>query len=211
MQQTDRSSVRSSRRRWYRGGLLVTAAVLAFTAFGAGTASAANLASDDFEDGTASGWTTTGGTWLVAQDGTLVLRQASMASNALARTGQPGWNDYTITAQVKAGSFYGLPGFVGVVARAQSTSNYYALVLRPNDTLALTRTIGGSSTVLASAPVSVEAGTWYTLRLTVNDREISGSANGVRVSASDSFNLSGPAGLVTTWTTASFDNVSIDS
>ena len=104
----------SSGKRWARvGAPAIAAAVLAvFT--GVGTASAATLVSDDFEDANASGWTTTGGTWIVNLDGANhVLRQSSLVSGALARTGTYSWHDYTVTAAVKPGSFNGLPGWVG--------------------------------------------------------------------------------------------------
>lgn len=208
MRQTDRSPDHRGARRWYRGGLLVTLVAL-FLAAGAGSASAATLTSDDFEDGNAAGWTTTGGTWVIKNEESRVLHQSSLAANALARTGQIDWRDYTVAADVKPVSFNGLPGFVGVVARAQSTTTYYALVLRPDNTAALTRTVGGSSTTLATARVAVSTGTSYRLALRTASRTLTGWVNGVELTASDSFISAGPAGLVTTWTTASFDNVSV--
>lgn len=187
--------------------LMIVATLLAvFT--GANAASAATLRTDGFEDGDAAGWTTTGGTWIVNLDGSNhVLRQSSLAANALARTGSLSWQDYRVTAQVRPESFNGLPGFAGVVARASSTANYYALVLRPNDTAALTRTVGGRSQTLATLPVSVDTGRWYTLSLTVDGQQLTGSVDGASFGASDGFLYEGPAGFTTTWTTASFDNV----
>ena len=188
--------------------MIVAALLAVFT--GAGAASAATLRADDFEDGDAAGWTTTGGTWIVNLDGSNhVLRQSSLAANALARTGSPSWQDYSVTAEVKPESFNGLPGFAGIVARASSTSNYYALVLQPNDTAALTRMVGGRSQTLATLPVSVDTGRWYTLALTVDGQQLTGSIDGASFSATDGFLHGGPAGLVTTWTTASFDEVVI--
>ncbi|HKS98164.1 MAG TPA: hypothetical protein VJT31_01425 [Rugosimonospora sp.] len=175
-------------------------------ALAAGQASAATLVSDNFEDGNAAGWTLTGGTWIVTHEDSRVLHQSSFAANALARIGQPGWQNYTVTATVRPTSFNGLPGFAGIVARAGSTSNYYALVLRPNDTAALTRTIGGTTVTLAAIPVNVATGTTYTLSLRVAGQTLTGRVDGAALSASDGFVLQGPAGFVTTWTSASFDN-----
>jgi glycosyl hydrolase family 59 (putative galactocerebrosidase) len=198
----------SGKRRRRLGGPLVILAVLLAVFTGAGSASAATLAADDFEDGNAAGWTTTGGTWIVNWDGSSrVLRQSSLAANALARVGSVSWRNYTVTADVKPESFNGMPGFAGVVARAQSTSDYYALVLRPNDTAALTRTVGGTTQTLATLKTSIEAGTWYTLSLGVDGRKLTGSVNGASITATDGFLYGGPAGFVTTWTTASFDEV----
>jgi hypothetical protein len=203
----------SSGKRWGRfGGLLVILAALLVVVAGVGTASAATLNADDLEDGDTAGWTTTGGTWIVKWDGSSrVLRQSSLAENALARRGSASWRDYTVTAEVKPESFNGLPGFAGVVARAQSTTNYYALVLRPDDTAALIRTVGGVSQTLASLQVSVDAGTSYTLSLGVDGQRLTGSVDGASITATDGFLHGGPAGLVTTWTTASFDDVMVAS
>ncbi|MEO3930828.1 hypothetical protein ABGB07_44340 [Micromonosporaceae bacterium B7E4] len=193
------------------GGQLVVLVALLVAVTGVGTASAATLASDDFEDGNAAGWVTTGGTWIVAREESRVLRQSSLAANALARTGQPGWRDYTIVAEVRPDSFNGMPGFAGVVARAQSTTTFYALVLRPNNTVALTRTAQGTLTTLATAPMTVTPDRSYTLTLRTAGRTLTGSVDGTRLTASDGSILTGPAGLVTTWTAASFDNVSVDT
>jgi hypothetical protein len=186
--------------------VILTALLVGFT--GVGTASAATLRADDFEDGNSSGWTTTGGTWIVNRDASnRVLRQSSTAANALARVGAISWRNYTVTASVRPESFNGMPGFAGVVARANSTSNYYALVLRPNDTAALTRTVNGTTQTLATARVAVEPGAWHTLSLQVEGQRLTGTVGGATLTAGDGFLHGGPAGLVTTWTTASFDSV----
>jgi hypothetical protein len=175
---------------------------------GVGTASAATLVTDNFDDGDAAGWTTTGGTWIVnlADDGR-VLRQSSFAAGALARRGSLAWHDYTVTAEVLPENYNGLPGWAGVVARASSTSNYYALVIKSNDTAAITRTTNGVTQTLASVRITTDAGSWYTLSLTVDGTRLSGSVNGTTLSATDGFLTGGPAGLTTTWTNASFDEV----
>lgn len=196
--------------RWAMlGGLATVLVALLVTAAGVGTASAATLVSDDFEDGNAEGWTTTGGTWIVNSEASRVLNQSSFVANALARTGEPGWRNYTVQAEVTPVSFNGLPGFAGVAARVNSTTSYYALVVRPNDTAALIRTVNGTAITLASAPLQVSAGSTYTLALTVSGQTLVGRAGDVELTASDGFLFTGPAGLVTTWTSASFDNIVI--
>jgi len=211
MRHLDRSTSHHGRRWLRHGGLLIAMVAMLLTATGGGTAWAATLFTDNFEDGNAAGWITTGGTWIVTQESSKVLHQSSLAANALARAGQPGWRDYTVTADVKPTSFNGFPGFVGVVARAQSTTTYYALVLRPNNTAELTRTVGGTASTLAVMRVAVSAGTTYTLALRTAGQSLTGWVNGVAVTASDGFIFAGQAGLVTTWTTASFDNVIVNT
>lgn len=212
MRRTDRLQPGRWADGWRRGGLLTVLIALLVGFTGVGAASAATLVNDNFEDGNAAGWTTTGGVWIVANENTKVLRQSSLAAGALARIGALSWRDYTVTAQVEPTSFNGLPGFTGVVARASSTTNYYALVLRPDNTAALLRVIGGQAAVLATQRVTVRTGVVYTLALRVAGRALTGSVNGgVRITATDGFLLQGPAGLTTTWTTASFDNVRVDT
>jgi hypothetical protein len=199
----------SSGKRWRRlTGPLVALAALLIVFTGVGNASAATLISDDFEDANAAGWTTTGGTWIVNMDGSNhVLRQSSFAANALARTGSASLRDYGVYAEVKPQSFNGLPGWAGVVARGQSTSNYYALVVRPDDTVAITRTVNGTTVTLASKKLTVDTGTWYNLTLFVSGTKLSGYANDVSLSATDGIITTGQPGLVTNWTSASFDTV----
>jgi pectate lyase len=202
----------SSGKKWGRlSGVLVAVTALLVVSTGVGTASAATLISDNFEDGNAAGWTTTGGTWIVNSltDSSRVLRQSSLVAGALARTGSLSWQDYTVTAAVKPENFNGLPGWAGVVARASSTSNYYALVLKANDTVALTRTIGGTTQTLSSTKFSVDTGTWYTLSLNVDGSRLTGTVGGTSLSVSDGYLYGGPGGLTTTWTVAAFDNVVI--
>lgn len=200
----------SGRRRVRLGGASAALAAVLAVFTGAGAASAATLRSDDFEDGDAAGWTPTGGTWIVNLDGTNhVLRQSSLAADALTRNGSPAWRDYRVTAEVRPESFNGLPGFAGVVARAGSAGDHYALALRPNDTAALIRTVGGRSQTLATLAVAVDEGRWYRLSLTVDGQQLTGSVDGASFGATDGFLYGGPAGLLTTWTTASFDDVVI--
>jgi len=210
MPQLSRSSKQHATGWKRRGGLLVTVvAAFLVVASVASSASAAAVITDNFEDGDAAGWTTTGGTWIVNSyiADSRVLRQSSLAVNAQARRGPISWQDYTVEATVTPDNFNGLPGFAGITARAQSTTVYYALVLRPNDTAALIRTIGGVPITLADVDVEVTADTSYQLSLRVVDQTLTGSVDGVELSARDGFILGGQAGLITSYTSAYFDDV----
>src|SRR5688572_22606544 len=70
-----RVSGRSARRAVVPTLIAVSTALLAAIVAVGGTAYAATLFSDDFEDGNSTGWTTSGGTWSVTTDGSRVLRQ----------------------------------------------------------------------------------------------------------------------------------------
>jgi hypothetical protein len=166
------------------------------------------LLADDFEDGDAAGWSTSGGSWAVATDGSRVYQQSGTSADARALAGSASWTDQTVSVRVRPLAFNGSNRFVAVAARAQSATSYYYLALRSNNTVELKRLVSGSSTTLASAPVAVAAGQWYTLALTAQGSSLTGSVNGqVLVSATDTRFASGRAGLATFYASASFDDV----
>lgn len=177
----------------------VTAALV--VALGA-TANATTLFSDDFNDGNANGWSVSGGTWSVSS-GAYTQSGASASAKALASTAS--WSTMTVSASVRPSTF-GSSGSrgIGIAARAQSTSNFYALVLTPT----AVQLRKGATTTLGSAPFTASTGTTYTLSLSANGSTLSGSVNGVTlVSASDGSYATGRAGLVAGYTAGSFDDV----
>jgi pectate lyase len=157
------------------GVLLVAAAVLA-----APNASAATLFSDDFQDGNASGWSTNGGSWSVVTDESLAWRQSGTSADARALAGG-GWSDQAVQARVKPTAFNGSGRHVGVVARAQNTSNYYFLGLTNSGSALLGKRVGGGFTTLASAAASGSAGTWHTLRLEAFGSTLRGFVDGAEL------------------------------
>ncbi|GIF66779.1 hypothetical protein Ais01nite_48140 [Asanoa ishikariensis] len=196
-----------------RGLLLALGAAVAAAALVLGMtsgASAATLFSDDFEDGNSSGWTTNGGSWSVTADGSRVLRQSSTSSDARALAGTASWTDYAVQARVRPVAFNGSNRFVAVLARVQSSTSYYYLALRSNNTVELKKLVGGSSTTLDTASVGVSAGSFYTLRLEVAGSTLRGYVNGALLAeASDSQWSSGRVGVATFYTSASFDDVAV--
>jgi pectate lyase len=188
------------------------AVVVWITAVSVGGAFAAPIFTDDFEDGNSSGWTTSGGSWSVTTDGSRVFRQSGTSADARARAGQSTWDNYRVTARVRPTAFNGSNRFVAVLARAQSNTSYYYLALRSTNTVELKKLVGGSSTTLASAPITVTPGTWYTLNLQVSGTSLTGWVdNGTRLTATDSQFARGQIGLATFFASASFDDVLVDS
>jgi pectate lyase len=159
---------------------------------------AETLFSDNFEDGNSDGWSRSGGSWTVATDGSLVYRQSSTSSDARSWAGQATWANYTVQARVKATAFNGSNRFIALLARVQSATSYYYLALRSNNTVELKKLVGGSSTTLDSAPLTVTTGTWYTARLEVSGNTLRGSVNGGALTdATDSQFAAGRAGFAT--------------
>ena len=186
-------------------GSVLVAAVLA----AAGSASAATLLTDDFGDGDATGWTSSGGSWGVTSG---VYRQTGTSSDARSLAGTASWADYTVQATVRPTAFNGGNRFVALLARAQNATNYYYLALRSNNTIELKRLVGGSATTLASASLPVEAGTSYTVRLDVTGSALRGYVNGALVaSATDTRFSTGRVGVATFNASAEFDDVTVAS
>ena len=181
-------------------GASAVAAMLVLT-IGA-VANAATLFADDFNDGNASGWSTSGGTWTVSSG---VYSQSGTSASAKALSGSTSWTTATVSARVRANAF-GTSGSrgVGIAARVQSTSSFYALVLTPTSV----QIRKGATTTLASASFPTATGTFYTLSLSATGGSLVGSVNGSQVvSASDSSFASGRAGLIANFAAGSFDDV----
>jgi len=198
-------------KRWCRLGVLgagLAAAMLALAAVTVPTALAATLFSDDFQDGNSAGWTTSGGTWSVVSDGSLVFRQSGTGADALARAASTSMTDYTVTAQVEPIAFGGSDRLVALLARVQSNTSYYFLALRADNTLVLGRRQSGTLTTLASAPLTVTPGTMYTLSLTVSGSSLTGSANGgAALNATNTALATGQIGFATRFASGEIDNV----
>lgn len=213
-----RASVR--RRQGLTVGVITTIATAATALLMVlvSTASADVVATEDFEDGVATDWTTSGGQWSVVRAAigtdrtTMVYRQAAAGRDARARWAATG-ADHTIEAGVQPVAFNGADRFVAILSRMQSaTGSYYYLSLRSSGRLELRKLVAGTATTLASAPYPVAAGTWYTLRLTAVGSTLrgtvsSGAGPGPVVVATDSSYSSGNVGLATHYASAVFDDV----
>ncbi|MBW6440149.1 cellulose-binding protein [Actinoplanes hulinensis] len=177
-----------------------------------GTAEAATLFSADFESGSTSGWSKSGGTWSVVSDGTQVFQQSD-SGNTRARqfAGTTSWTNYSVQAKVKATAFSSTSGVVALTARAAGATKMYRLSLTGANRVQLETMNGSSVTVLGSLSQTISASTFYTLRLTVNGTTISGSVNGTSVgSATDSTITAGRIGLLTEYAAGRFDDVLVD-
>ncbi|MGW3955771.1 3-keto-disaccharide hydrolase [Streptomyces sp. NPDC004752] len=170
------------------------------------------LFSDDFEDGNAQGWVTSGGTWSVITDSTHVYDQSGTSGEILAGAGSDKWADYTLSARVKLVS---TGGNVGVLFRYIDASNFY--MFRLNDTtdaVELHKRIAGTLTLVASTPLAVVPGQFTTLKTTVVGNTITGYVDGVqRISWTNPATelTTGKIGLRMHGTAARFDDIVVTS
>lgn len=175
-------------------------------------AAAAGLFSDDFEDGNSTGWGTSGGSWSVVTDGNKVYKQSSTSATTHAYNGTGTWADYSVQARAKVLSFNGTNRYFGLLARYQSSSNYYYLVLTNAGKLEIRKKVSGSSTTLASKTYTVTTGFWYTLKLVLSGSALQAYVNGVaELSATDSSLATGKVGLTTVNASAEFDDLLVES
>jgi hypothetical protein len=192
--------------------LLLAAAFLAVPPDRAEAAAAPVLLSDDFEDGDANGWRTSGGRWSVATEETSAYRQSAAGARAVARIGDPMWTDYAVTARIKQLSVRDGQSATGVLARVQPDGSHYYLTSRADGTVQLGRVTSGRTTALASASYPAYLNVWRSLTLVVKGDSLIGVVNGAPLlTATDTRLHRGRAGLTTTSGTASFDDVLVQS
>jgi hypothetical protein len=173
-------SARTRRRRRLAGvGGLVTVVTAGMFVF-VNNAEAATVFSADFESGSTSGWSKSGGTWSIFTDGSGTLRQTNAGSeNAREFAGDTSWTDYTVSARIKPLSF-GSGGYAGLLARARSATTFYRLALLPSG-VQLQAVNSGSVTVLATSSRTVSTNTWHTASISTSGSTISASFDGAPV------------------------------
>ena len=148
---------------------------------GAAGAPATVLFSDDFEDQTAGSttptdWTRSGGSsgdWMIATDGTQVLRQNGATSSTLrtehtsGASGAPWTGAASASARVKMIAAGSSGQMALVCVRYADSSNYYCAALVPNG-VQIRAVVGGSPGQSAVFPSNVAIGTWYDLKVSVD-------------------------------------------
>lgn len=125
----------------------------------------------------------------------------------LVSQGTRDWDNYTVEATINPA----LAKNAGLAARVQGMRRYYALLLG-NDGVARLVKMDDAETVLAEAPFTEQFFTSYTLSITVNGNEITGSiAGGPTLTASDpgSRLTGGGVGLVVEDGTLTCEGVSV--
>jgi pectate lyase len=199
-----------SRLKLRRTWPIVGGAVVALTAAAVVFSQSANAATEfsaNFEDGSISSWSKSGGTWAVVTDGSRVAQQSKAdGENSRLFNASTSLTNYTVAARVKPVSIAS-NGFAALLARANGSTTFYRLALLPGRA-ELQAVSGSSVTVLGSSTRTIANGTWYTLSITTNGTTISGSINGAQfASGTSSVSAAGRIGLQTSYAAASFDDV----
>ncbi|WP_157987906.1 hypothetical protein [Jiangella endophytica] len=146
------------------------------------------LFADDFEDGTADGWATRGGTWAVVDGATskeyLATHNDGGSTTLTGWAGSTTWSDYSVEAVVTTGHADNATSLRG---RYTDADNAYLLQLSTkNDTVSLIALVGGVATTLQTASVPLDVGVPYHLELEMVGGAIAGRIDGQQlVSATD--------------------------
>lgn len=170
-------------------GLLVVSAALSVPAIHAQESTASpTLFYEDFENSDGSNWTQASGSWSIVNDnGNHVLKRDSMSAEGLLLAGSSSWDNYSVQMDV---TFYNeTPAGTrasGILARAADDKNFYLLRLNTTGSVELMRNLNGTYTRLTGTSYPFVIGQTYTMNLTVDHDQITGSMNGTEVlSASD--------------------------
>ena len=95
-----------------------------------------------------------------------VYRQSSMIGDARSIVGAM-TDDQIVQVRVKPTGLGDPKSWVGLLARYEDASNYLYVSLRKNNTVTLRRVQNGAILEMFTAPLTVTAGTWYTIRADV--------------------------------------------
>lgn len=196
--------------RWFVRYLsLALAAILGFSLLSAAPLATAQTTffHDDFETGSASRWSPDDGSWDVVAAGSGHAYQQS-APDGIARAigGDDSWDDYNLAVKITPAEL--ASGSAGLLARYVDDQNHYAATVT-DDMVALTRTVDGVESTLASAPYESGA---QSLLLEV---EVRGDFikvyvdHDLIVSGTDATFTAGQVGLTTRHTPATFDDVRV--
>lgn len=145
------------------------------------------LFSDDFNDGNANGWTTSGGSWSVNN------YEYLNTGNGLSTAGEASWTDYYVQAKVKLIS----ANYGTVIGRYVDSNNFYQVeVHAPNDEFGLWKKVNNVWTRIGSYATTIDTGTEYTIGLEMNGTTLKGYLNGIeRISVTDNAFSGGKIGL----------------
>jgi hypothetical protein len=192
--------------------LAIVGSLLAILIINFGISAQTQLFSDDFQDGNATGWSRSGGTWAIVTDGSLAYNQSSTSADSNSRAGTSTWTNISIQARVKPIAFNGADRYVGVMTRVVNSNHYYFMALQNGNRLLLGKRAGSSPITLATKSFTVSPGTFYTLRIDASGSSLSGYVNGtLQLTASDSEFTSGIIGGATYFASATFDDFLVTS
>lgn len=164
-------------------------------------------------------WTSESGSWTIrAAGGSSVLRQSSVSGRARAITGvpfnarPPEMADQIVHVRARGVAWgTGSNPWFGLIARYRDAANYTFVTVNRAGRIMLRKLVNNTSLIIDQAPLTVAAGTWYTLRLEAVDDLLRVYVNGRLILEGrdpdiDELNTRGRYGLVTFDAAAEYDD-----
>ena len=194
-------------RRMRLGALTATGIVAISVAVVAPrTALAATSVNENFEDSVAGGFTVASGSYSIVTDGTKAYRTTSGTARVV--FGDPASSNTEVQADVKVASWATSSSrTAGLITRYTDTSNYYLFIYEDGQ-LMIRRKVAGVLTTVASKAYSLNQGTWYRFKGSVNGSTITMWVNGVQALSATVTGLNtGKSGLISFNGDIRYDNV----
>ncbi|WP_138750823.1 family 16 glycoside hydrolase [Paenibacillus sinopodophylli] len=167
---------------------------------------------EGFESGSTA-WTVASswGSYSIITDGSLHAYRADNLTKGGSKStaGDTNWQNYSIEAKVKANSWSGTVGRMGLVARFSDNNNYFYVYYDDHaGRFVLRKTVGGIETNLASVSLSLSTGVQHLFKLEVNGTTIKAYVNGqLKIDVTESELPTGKIGVYTHFAQADFDDV----
>jgi hypothetical protein len=168
------------------------------------------LCANDFSTTDLAGWSRSGGRWTVV-DG--VYRQTRTMGGTTSWY-QAEWYAHSATARIKLTAASRRTSFVAFTIAVRGATTSYRLALLAGSVAQLQYVNGGAVTVLASQPLPVNPGTWYTVTLGLSQTTLAVIVDGVwlfngYVTLPAGGHLLGGVGFSTRNAAGEFDDLSV--
>ena len=170
---------------------------------------AANSYEDDFDDGNADGWTTSGGNWSVSNTGesSYYYEQTDSSAEFFSHGGETFWADYSVEAKIKRIDTTGW-GSCDLIGR-RTGEDCYLVQIGPSTVQIWNVTAANSWVNLAKTNTTNALDTWYTYKLEMVGNVIKVYKDGIELMSATDPNpiLSGQIGFRTYKASARFDDI----
>lgn len=166
--------------------------------------------SDDFQDGTADGWTPLNGTWsVVTSGGSKVYKQSSWTQvNAFSTVDTSTYTNYSVETNIKLIQ-NDIDLAAGITARYQDPNNFYYFRIKAGK-LQIGKSVNGTVTILTQKNYTMTANAVYSFTAVLNNSTLEFYVNGFKeLSVTDTSHTSGKIGLYAFKTGVEFDDVKV--
>lgn len=166
---------------------------------------------DTFESGSSEDWNIEKGSWSIVSDSSKAFKSTSTSSEGRAIRGDKSWDNYVVEGELKLDNDNS-SNKAYLCGRYMDTNNYYGVGISTKNggSIELKKKLAGKSSVLKSKNVSINAGTYYKIKIEMQGSQIKVYLNNEQLfDVTDTSISNGAVGLVTSKITATYDNISV--